>query len=134
MADNEERSAGSGEGRREGGGGYRGGDGGGGGYRGGGEGGGYRGRGGDDRGDRRERGGDDRRGGMGMGRRRGTFCPDGKCFDYKDIDTLRKFISESGRIKPRRQTGNCARCQRQLAREVKRARHLALLPFVSMND
>jgi small subunit ribosomal protein S18 len=136
MADNEERSAGSregGEGRREGGGGYRGG-GDGGGYRGGGEGGGYRGRGGDDRGDRRERGGDDRRGGMGMGRRRGTFCPDGKCFDYKDIDTLRKFISESGRIKPRRQTGNCARCQRQLAREVKRARHLALLPFVSMND
>lgn len=129
MADNEERSAGSGEGRREGGGGggYRGGEGGGGG-------GGYRGRGGDDRGDRRERGGDDRRGGMGMGRRRGTFCPDGKCFDYKDIDTLRKFISESGRIKPRRQTGNCARCQRQLAREVKRARHLALLPFVSMND
>jgi small subunit ribosomal protein S18 len=137
MADNEERSAGSregGEGRREGGGGgYRGG-GDGGGYRGGGEGGGYRGRGGDDRGDRRDRGGDDRRGGMGMGRRRGTFCPDGKCFDYKDIDTLRKFISESGRIKPRRQTGNCARCQRQLAREVKRARHLALLPFVSMND
>ena len=128
MADNEERSAGSregGEGRRAGGEG---------GYRGGGEGGGYRGRGGDDRGDRRERGGDDRRGGMGMGRRRGTFCPDGKCFDYKDIDTLRKFISESGRIKPRRQTGNCARCQRQLAREVKRARHLALLPFVSMND
>lgn len=116
MADNEERSAVSregGEGRRSGG-----------------EGG-YRGRGGDDR---RERGGDDRRGGMGMGRRRGTFCPDGKCFDYKDIDTLRKFISESGRIKPRRQTGNCARCQRQLAREVKRARHLALLPFVSMND
>ena len=116
MADNEERSAGSregGEGRRGGGeGGYRGGDGGG--YRGGGEGG-YRGRGGDDRGDRRERGGgDDRRGGMGMGRRRGTFCPEGKCFDYKDIDTLRKFISESGRIKPRRQTGNCARCQRQL--------------------
>lgn len=139
MADNEERSAGSregGEGRRGGGegGGYRGGGGDGGGYRGGGEGGGYRGRGGDDRGDRRERGGDDRRGGMGMGRRRGTFCPDGKCFDYKDIDTLRKFISESGRIKPRRQTGNCARCQRQLAREVKRARHLALLPFVSMND
>jgi small subunit ribosomal protein S18 len=129
MADNEERSAGS----REGGEGRRGG-GDGGGYRGGGEGGGYRGRGGDDRGDRRERGGDDRRGGMGMGRRRGTFCPDGKCFDYKDIDTLRKFISESGRIKPRRQTGNCARCQRQLAREVKRARHLALLPFVSMND
>ena len=71
---------------------------------------------------------------MAGGRRRGTFCPEGKCFDYKDIDMLRKFVSESGRIKPRRQTGNCARCQRQLAREVKRARHLALLPFVSIND
>lgn len=79
-------------------------------------------------GDRSERGGE--RG----GRRRGSYCPDGKCFDYKDIDTLKRYISESGRIKPRRQTGNCARCQRQLAREVKRARHLALLPFVSTND
>lgn len=144
MADNEERNTSSreggesrgrgGEGSENRGGGESRGGGGGGESRGGGGGGGggYRGRGGDDRGDRR--GGDDRRGGMGMGRRRGTFCPDGKCFDYKDIDTLRKFISESGRIKPRRQTGNCARCQRQLAREVKRARHLALLPFVSMND
>lgn len=85
-------------------------------------------------GDREERGGrGSDRGGPG-GRRRGTFCPEGKCFDYKDIETLRKFVSESGRIKPRRQTGNCARCQRQLAREVKRARHLALLPFVSIND
>lgn len=91
--------------------------------------------GGGDREFRRERNDDrgDRRGGPG-GRRRGTFCPEGKCFDYKDIETLRKFVSESGRIKPRRQTGNCARCQRQLAREVKRARHLALLPFVSIND
>jgi small subunit ribosomal protein S18 len=69
-----------------------------------------------------------------MMRRRGTHCPEGKCFDYKDVDTLKRYISESGRIKPRRQTGNCARCQRQLAREVKRARHLALLPFVSTND
>lgn len=91
------------------------------------------GRGGDDRG---ERGGDrgDRGGDRGAMRRRGTHCPEGKCFDYKDIDTLKRYISESGRIKPRRQTGNCARCQRQLAREVKRARHLALLPFVSTND
>ncbi len=71
-----------------------------------------------------------------QGRRRGrrgksSYCPKGRCFDYKDIDILSRFINESGKIKPRRQTGNCARCQRQLAREIKRARHLALLPYVS---
>lgn len=73
----------------------------------------------------------DRRGRRGR-RRRGktTYCPKGKCFDYKDLDTLSRYISESGKIKPRRQTGNCSRCQRELAREIKRARHLALLPFV----
>ena len=62
------------------------------------------------------------------------YCPDGKCFDYKDIDNLQRFITESGKIRPRRQTGNCARCQRQLAREIKRARHLSLLPFVDSSD
>ncbi len=66
--------------------------------------------------------------------RRGTYCPEGKCFDYKDIDTLKRYISETGKIKPRRQTGNCSRCQRELAREIKRARHLALLPFVMSGD
>ena len=92
------------------------------------------GRGGNDRGGRggrrNARGGG--RGGR-RGRRRGKsyYCPKGKCFDYKDIDTLSRYVNESGRIKPRRQTGNCSRCQRELAREVKRARHLALLPFVS---
>ena len=68
------------------------------------------------------------------GRRRNDYCPDGKCFDYKDVETLRHYISETGKIKPRRQTGNCARCQRELAREIKRARHLALLPFVSAGE
>jgi small subunit ribosomal protein S18 len=68
------------------------------------------------------------------GRNRSTYCPEGKCFDYKDVDTLRRYISETGKIKPRRQTGNCARCQRELAREIKRARHLALLPFVESGD
>ncbi|HEX2620869.1 MAG TPA: 30S ribosomal protein S18 [Phototrophicaceae bacterium] len=81
-----------------------------------------------------ERDSDDRGGRRGRGRRLGTYCPEGKCFDYKDIDTLRRFVTESGKIKPRRQTGNCSRCQRELAREVKRARHLALLPFVSSVD
>jgi len=78
------------------------------------------------------RGGDDRR--RGGRRRRRQYCPEGKCFDYKDIDTLKRYVTEMGKIKPRRQTGNCARCQRQLAREVKRARHLALLPFVNSDD
>jgi len=72
------------------------------------------------------------------GRRRRSrheeYCPDGKCFDYKDVDTLQRYITETGKIRPRRQTGNCARCQRQLAREIKRARHLALLPFVQVTD
>jgi small subunit ribosomal protein S18 len=72
--------------------------------------------------------------GGGRRRRRNTYCPEGRCFDYKDIDTLRRYISETGKIKPRRQTGNCSRCQRELAREIKRARHLALLPFVSSGE
>lgn len=81
------------------------------------------------------RGGPPRRGGQRRrGRRVMRYCPDGKCFDYKDIDTLQRYITESGKIRPRRQTGNCARCQRQLAREIKRARHLALLPFVDSSD
>lgn len=49
---------------------------------------------------------------------------------YKDVELLRRFLSERGKIRPRRQTGLCARDQRRLARAVKRARHLALLPFV----
>lgn len=87
----------------------------------------------DDRGDRGGRGGNDR-GDRGRRGRTRTFCPKGRCFDYKDPDTLRRYLTEVGKIKPRRQTGNCARCQRELAREVKRARHLALLPFVDGGD
>lgn len=84
-----------------------------------------------------------REGGGGGGRRGGdryaarartTYCPEGPCFNYKDIETLKRYIGETGKIKPRRQTGCCARCQRELAREVKRARHLALLPYVDTND
>jgi small subunit ribosomal protein S18 len=81
-----------------------------------------------------QRGQRGRPGQRGRGRRVMRYCPDGKCFDYKDIDNLQRFITESGKIRPRRQTGNCARCQRQLAREIKRARHLALLPFVESSD
>lgn len=71
------------------------------------------------------------------GRRRARkteYCPKGKCFDYKDVETLKRYITETGKIRPRRQTGNCARCQRDLARQIKRARHLALLPFIGDDD
>ncbi len=49
--------------------------------------------------------------------------------DYKDAELLRRYLTEQGKIKPRRQTGTCAKHQRSLARAIKRARHLALLPF-----
>jgi small subunit ribosomal protein S18 len=50
---------------------------------------------------------------------------------YRDADILRKYLTERGKIRPRRQTGTCARHQRSLAVAVKRARHLALLPFTA---
>ena len=49
--------------------------------------------------------------------------------DYKDITLLRGYISDRGKIEPRRRTGTCARHQRALAMAIKRARHLALLPY-----
>lgn len=54
-----------------------------------------------------------------------------KCdeINYKNADQLKRYVTEAGKIRPRRQTGLCAKCQRKLAQEVKRARHLALLPF-----
>jgi small subunit ribosomal protein S18 len=51
--------------------------------------------------------------------------------DYKDVSALRRFISERGKIRSRRITGACRRHQSQVARAVKRARELALLPYVS---
>jgi small subunit ribosomal protein S18 len=88
-------------------------------------------RGGGDREGRGER--SDRRGDR-SSRQRTVYCPEGKCFDYKDVETLKRYIGETGKIKPRRQSGCCARCQRELAREIKRARHLALLPYVDTTD
>jgi small subunit ribosomal protein S18 len=60
-----------------------------------------------------------------------AFCVEKKGADYKNYDQLRRYLTEHGRIRPRRQTGTCAKHQRDLAIAVKRARHLALLPFVS---
>jgi small subunit ribosomal protein S18 len=58
------------------------------------------------------------------------FCTDKNAtIDYKLIEVLRRFVSDDGKIRPRRQTGTCARHQRELARAIKRARHAALLPF-----
>jgi small subunit ribosomal protein S18 len=51
--------------------------------------------------------------------------------DYKDEKTLRRFVTERGKIIPRRMSGTCARHQRMLAVAIKRARHLALLPFTA---
>ncbi len=50
--------------------------------------------------------------------------------DYKDISRMRRYVSERARIEPRRKTGNCARHQRALTLAIKRARHLALVPFI----
>ncbi len=54
-------------------------------------------------------------------------------FDYKDVKTLQRFINVYGQIEPVAKTGLSARQQRQLAVAIKRARHLALLPFVTAN-
>ena len=70
-----------------------------------------------------------------MGSRKGrkkvcVFCVDKvNDIDYKDISKLRRFISERAKILPRRVTGTCACHQRNLTQAIKRARHLALLPF-----
>ena len=58
------------------------------------------------------------------------FCADKtEIIDYKDVAKLRKFISERGKIQPRRMTGTCAKHQRELATAIKRARTIALLPY-----
>ena len=56
-----------------------------------------------------------------------------KYIDYKDPDFLKRFLNEQGKILPRRITGTSLKFQRRVAQAVKRARHLALLPFVSAN-
>ena len=74
----------------------------------------------------------DRKTGGGGGRRKSCqYCRDKVEFvDYKDINALRKFVSDRGKIRSRRITGACRRHQNQIATAVKRARELALLPYV----
>ena len=88
----------------------------------------------DDRGRGRGRGSQGGSRGRPMGGRRGkkvcTFCADKiTAIDYKDVNLLRNFVSEHGKIKARRRTGTCAKHQRRLALAIKRARHLAFLPY-----
>ena len=61
-----------------------------------------------------------------------SFCVDRQGeIDYKDVPRLRRYLSERAKIVPRRVTGTCAHHQRQLTVAIKRARHLALLPYIS---
>ena len=68
------------------------------------------------------------------GRRRKKVCvfcgKENNEIDYKDVAKLRKYVSERGKILPRRITGNCAKHQRALTVAVKRARHLAMMPYI----
>lgn len=75
----------------------------------------------------------EKKGGAGSGRRKPClFCKDKvEQVDYKDVATLRKYVSERGKIRSRRITGACRRHQNQVAVAVKRARELALLPYVN---
>lgn len=63
-----------------------------------------------------------------------AFCVDRvEVIDYKDVKRLQRYISERAKILPRRRTGTCAKHQRALAVAIKRARHMALLPFVRVH-
>src|SRR3954467_1773971 len=75
----------------------------------------------------------EKKGGPGSNRRKPCpYCRDKiDRVDYKDIGTLRRFLSERGKIRSRRITGACRRHQSQISRAVKRSRELALLPYVS---
>lgn len=74
----------------------------------------------------------ERRGGRKGRRKVCSFCVDKvDTIDYKDVAKLRRFVSERAKILPRRVTGTCAHHQRELTVAIKRARHLALLPFSS---
>jgi small subunit ribosomal protein S18 len=73
-----------------------------------------------------------RRGGGGIRKKKVCqFCADkNQKIDYKDVETLSKFITDRGKILPKRVTGACAIHQREIARAIKRARIVALMPYV----
>ena len=59
------------------------------------------------------------------------FCANKAKIDYKDADSLRRYMTERGKILPRRITGTCAKHQREVAKAIKRARSISLLPYVA---
>ena len=72
------------------------------------------------------------RGRFGARRRGCEFCADKiEALDYKDVTTLRRYINERGKIEPGRKGGTCGKHQRDLAQAIKRARHIALLPYTA---
>ena len=62
-------------------------------------------------------------------KKKGCYMCTGKDIDYKDVETLKKYINDKGKILPRRVTGACARHQRHIAQQIKRARIMGLLPY-----
>ena len=80
---------------------------------------------------RNNEGGYRRKGGFRRRRKVCVFCGDkDHAISYKDVKKLQRYISERGKILPRRITGNCAKHQRELTTAIKRARQLAILPYV----
>ena len=70
-----------------------------------------------------------KRGGSRIRKKVCVFCGENNAIDYKDTAKLRKYVSERGKILPRRVTGTCAKHQRAITVAVKRARHIALMPY-----
>lgn len=72
-----------------------------------------------------------KKGGMRRRKKVCVFCGKDNLIDYKDTAKLKKYVSERGKILPRRITGTCAKHQRALTVAIKRARHVALMPYVA---
>ena len=72
-----------------------------------------------------------RKGGMRRRKKVCVFCGKDKVIDNKDVNKLKRYVSERGKILPRRITGNCARHQRTLTVAIKRARHISLMPYTA---
>ncbi|MBR1478776.1 MAG: 30S ribosomal protein S18 [Lachnospiraceae bacterium] len=72
-----------------------------------------------------------RKGGIRRRKKVCVFCGKDNVIDYKDAAKLKKFVSERGKILPRRITGNCAKHQRALTVAIKRARHMAIMPYIA---
>ncbi len=72
-----------------------------------------------------------RKGGMRRRKKVCVFCGADSAIDYKDTNKLKRYVSEKGKILPRRITGSCAKHQRALTSAIKRARHVSLMPYTA---